>query len=36
MGEIISAQQLRSAAKGKVNESNLNSVLVALKRRCKK
>ena len=30
MGEIISAQQLRSAAKGKVNESNMNSVLVAL------
>lgn len=30
MGEIISAQQLRLAAKGKVNESNMNSVLVAL------
>ncbi len=30
MNEIISAQQLRLAAKGKVNESNMNSVLVAL------
>lgn len=30
MSEIISAQQLRSAAKGKVNEANMNSVLVAL------
>lgn len=30
MGEIISAQQLRAASKGKVNESNMNSVLVAL------
>jgi len=30
MSEIISAQQLRLAAKGKVNESNINSVLVAL------
>lgn len=30
MGEIISAEQLRSAAKGKVNEANMNSVLVAL------
>ena len=30
MNEIISAQRLRLAAKGKVNESNMNSVLVAL------
>jgi putative chitinase len=30
MTEIISAERLRSAAKGKVNESNMNSVLVAL------
>lgn len=30
MNEIISAHQLRSAAKGKVNESNMNSMLVAL------
>lgn len=32
MNEIISAQRLRLAAKGKVNESNMNSVLVALDR----
>lgn len=30
MSDIISAQQLRLAAEGKVNESNMNSVLVAL------
>lgn len=30
MSEIISAEQIRAAAKGKVNESNMNSVLVAL------
>lgn len=30
MSEIISAHQLRSAAKGKVNESNMNAVLIAL------
>lgn len=32
MNQIVSAQQLRLAAKGKVNESNMNSVLVALGR----
>jgi hypothetical protein len=30
MGEIISDQQLRSAVKGKVNESKMNSVLCCL------
>ncbi|WP_428428391.1 hypothetical protein [Pararhizobium sp.] len=32
MNEIISAHQLRTAAKGKVYEGNMNSVLVALDR----
>lgn len=30
MNEIISPQQIRLAAKGKVNDANMNSVLVAL------
>ena len=30
MTDIISADQLRTAAKGKVNEVNMNSMLVAL------
>jgi putative chitinase len=32
MGDIVTAQQIRAAAKGSVNESNMNSVIVALDR----